>query len=168
MGKIIHYADLRNYLKQIVRNNKALNPDDVDDPKSFVEFESDFNGTKMVSPSFILIPSQYSVEDGNSDNIHLVNRIDFLIVKSGKKGSVELNSQVFGETFEILWDILTQIETDMRKFPLTDRPFREWNKNTIQIDEVPPFNADYFIGHKISFEVKNPRNLMRENSNWYV
>lgn len=167
-NKIVNHEQLEAYFQTLCNNHKLLNPGEVAVTPHFYAWKESIVGTMIKDPSLVLLPTLFGIKDEKSDNVHLTARVDFMVCVSGKKDNDEINSEKLNLSFEILWDILTQIKQHSRAFTqVNGRYIHEFDPNTVQIDEFPAFGPDYMIGYKGSFEFLNPKSLSKIPANWY-
>lgn len=167
-NKIISHDDLIDYFQDICNKHKLLNPDEVAVSPRFYAFKESFAGIQMKSPSLVLIPTQFGIRDNGSDNIHLTAQVDFMICCSGSKDNDTLNKQMLELSFGICWDVVTRIKDDNRNFAQSNgRYINQFDPNTVQIEEFPPFGTEYMIGYKVSFQFLNPKSIIKVPANWY-
>lgn len=167
-NKIITYSDLVDYFQTICTYHVLLNPEEQNPSSHFMEYQEEFTGANMKSPTLILLPALYGIVDQQSDNHHLSTQVDFMIAISGKKGNPEANKTALDTAFGIAWDVVTKINADSKDYRVTNGRFiSQFDPNSVRIEEFPPMGADYMIGYKVSFEFYNPKSIALNPSNWY-
>lgn len=169
-NKIVDHSQLEQYFQMLCNNHKLLNPEEAETSKHFYAWKESLVGTSIKDPALVLLPTLFGIKDEMSDNVHLTARVDFMVCVSGKKDNDALNSEKLNLSFEILWDVISQIKQHSRNnFSVEGgRYIYQFDPNTVQIDEFPPYGADYMIGYKCSFEFLNPKSLSKIPANWYT
>lgn len=167
MAKIETYSQLCNYFKEIARRLKFLNPDN-EAAGRFFEGRNDLPQMAMPETALVLLPDEWGIGDGRSDNIFKNRTVELVLAKSGKLGDEVSNSAIWDELETIAWQLISRIKADYEMtFPVDDRQIFSFDLNSVEVKQAEPFGPNYMLPLLISFNFGNPKQLQIDDTKWH-
>lgn len=128
---------------------------------TFYEQTGSAIGNNLKYPACIMMPVATRLVDNKSANIHRLFEWEVWIVKDWTKGDFETMKTILAETDSIAIDLVSMIKHEwMDLFPVTERPVKQFDLNSIQTLKIDPQGSNNAIGTALMGNFMNPINPM--------